>query len=202
MDNSNPKSPWNSQRIQRLIANNRYYLLTNLQDDVERDNVVTTQMVGNKRPVKESNDQKLSYFIPTVVNGRVLPNVQKKPSGLVTKAKSLHNTNLNCSKKTHKIIMIGDSFFRRAAENVRTYLNEKCNVIGVVKPGAGLSELTQSFINDVLNLTFTDTLVLCGGTYDLNRYKHKIALKLITEFVISNNHTNIILLGVPHHYDL
>lgn len=131
-----------------------------------------------------------------------MPNGYNKPLDSVTKVKSLHNTKQKYSKKSHKVIMIGDSFFRGAAENVRTFLNEKCDVFGVVKPGAGLSEITQSLKNDVLKLTFKDTLVLSGGTINLDRYKYTSALKLITKFVTSNNHTNIILLCVPHRYDL
>jgi lysophospholipase L1-like esterase len=98
--------------------------------------------------------------------------------------------------------MFGDSFFRGSAENVRTFLSEKCDVFSVVKPGADLSELTQSMKNEVLTLTYTDTLVLGGGSNDLDKYKSKTALKLTTEFVKSNNHTNIILLSIPHHCDL
>jgi hypothetical protein len=166
-----------SQQIQWLLANNRYHLLTNLQEDVVSDDVVTKQMVGNKDPVKKSNNQKLLHFIPTIVNGRVMPNGYNKPLDLVTKVKSFHNTKQKYSKKTHKVIMIGDSFFRGAAENVRSFLNEKCDGFGVVKPGAGLSEITQSLKNDILKLTFKDTLVLSGGTINLDRYNYTSALK-------------------------
>jgi hypothetical protein len=172
-----------SQQIQLISTKNRYYSLTNLQEDAGSNNVVvTSQVVANKDPVKEHSaqfskismnftcknlqdnlctksvqgassinhqtsslnqrqdgtqrvknnvyNQKLFQFIPTIVNGRVILNVHNKrvcyfnsynnkPCGIVTK--TLPNVKLNCCKKAHKVIMIGDGFFRGSAENVRTF---------------------------------------------------------------------------------
>jgi hypothetical protein len=52
-----------------------------------------------------------------------------------------------------------------------TYLSPKYDVLSVVKPSAGLNELTQSMNNEVLTLTFKDILVLGGGTDDLDKCK-------------------------------
>jgi hypothetical protein len=54
----------------------------------------------------------------------------------------------------------------------------------------------------MFTLTFKDTLVLGGGTNDLGRYKHRPVFKLATEFIKSNNHTNSVLLSIPHCHDL
>jgi hypothetical protein len=113
-----------------------------------------------------------------------------------------HNVKPNGGKKAHKLLMFGDNFLKGSAEIVRTLLSEKCNVFSVVKPGSDLRELPQSLKNEVLTLTFMDTLVLCGGSNDLDKYKSIRALKLVTEFVKSNDHTNIFLLSVPYCHDI
>jgi hypothetical protein len=80
------------------------------------------QRQDGTQPVENNfHNQKLLQFIPTIVNGRVIPNVHNKrvchynsydikPCGLVTE--TLSNVKLNCCKKAHKVIMMGDSFFR------------------------------------------------------------------------------------------
>jgi hypothetical protein len=150
-------------------------------------------------------------FIPTTVNRKVITNVLNQKvchfngNNIKPGAQAI-NTLLNqkpiCCKMVHKLIMFGDSFLRGSPEIVRTSLSEKCDVLSVVNPGADLSELTQSLKNEVLTLTFMDALVLGGGSNDLDRHKFKTALKLVTKLVKLNNHTNIILLNIPHHYDL
>ncbi|PNF23935.1 hypothetical protein B7P43_G12110, partial [Cryptotermes secundus] len=101
-----------------------------------------------------------------------------------------------------KLVMIGDSFLTGAAENVKSYLSDKYEVLSIVKPGAGLSVLTQSITEEVSALTSMEVLVLGGGSIDLDQCKVKTAYKLITDFAILNNHINIILLNVPKRYDL
>jgi hypothetical protein len=98
--------------------------------------------------------------------------------------------------------MLEDSFLRGAAENVRAYLRDKCNLLSVVKPGAGINEITQPMNNEISTLTSLDILILGGGSNGLDKCKAKTAFKSIINFVTSNNHTNIILLSILQHHDL
>jgi hypothetical protein len=47
-----------------------------------------------------------------------------------------------------------------------------------------------------------DALVLGSGFNNCDKYMLKTALKLLVEFLKMSNHTNIVLLSIPHHYDL
>jgi hypothetical protein len=106
--------------------------------------------------------------------------------------KMLHNVKLSDDKYMHKLLIFGDSILRGSAGTVRTLLSEKYSVLSVNKPGADFKELTQSLKNEVLG----------SGSNNCDRYKLKTALKLIVEFLKTNNHTNIVLLSIPHRYDL
>jgi hypothetical protein len=47
-----------------------------------------------------------------------------------------------------------------------------------------------------------DALVPGSCSNNCDRYKLKTALKLVVEFLKMNNHTNIVILSIPHCYDL
>jgi hypothetical protein len=108
--------------------------------------------VGSQRVKRNFNDPKLLQLIPTIVNGRVIPKVQNtrdsytsgndiKPCDFVSETPTMMKS--NCSKETYKLVMIRDSFLRGAAENVKSYLSDKYEVLSIVKPGVGLSVLTS-----------------------------------------------------------
>jgi len=71
-----------------------------------------------------------------------------------------------------------------------------------VKPGAGSGTLVNSTTSDITNLTKNDVVIVCGGANDVAKNNPKTALRHIRNFINSNNHTNIILISVPHRYDL
>ena len=55
---------------------------------------------------------------------------------------------------------------------------------------------------DITNLTKNDVLIFCGGANDVAKNNSKMAMRHIRNFIKSNNHTNIILVSVPHRHDL
>jgi hypothetical protein len=46
--------------------------------------------------------------------------------------------------------------------------------------------------SDITSLTKNDVVIFCGGANDVAKNNAKMALKHISNFVKSNNHTNII----------
>jgi hypothetical protein len=56
--------------------------------------------------------------------------------------------------------------------------------------------------SDITSLTKNYVVIFCGGANDVAKNNAKMALKHISNFVKSNNHTNIILTSLPHRYDL
>jgi len=80
-------------------------------------------------------------------------------------------------------------------------MTDKSEVIGYTKPG-GNTESLASTINDILNLSNKDVLIFWGGTKAVSKNTSNNGLKYFTPFVKNYNHTNIILLTVPHWYYL
>jgi hypothetical protein len=125
--------------------------------------------MGSQRVKRNFYEPKLLQFIP-IVNGRVIPKVQNtrdsdtsgnniKPCDLLAETPTMMKS--ICSKETYKLVMIGDSFLRAAAENVKSYLSDKYEVLSIVKPGADLSVLNHSVMEEVSTLTSIE--VLCGN---------------------------------------
>ena len=56
--------------------------------------------------------------------------------------------------------------------------------------------------SDIKNLTKNDVVIFCGGANDVAKNNSETALKHIRNFLKSINHTNIILVSVPHRHDL
>jgi hypothetical protein len=75
-------------------------------------------------------------------------------------------------------------------------------VTGIIKPGADVTTLSNSVKDTVLNLGKNDVLVFGGGANDISKNDSKMGLRPILNFVRNNSHTNIVLLDVPHRYDL
>ena len=71
-----------------------------------------------------------------------------------------------------------------------------------MKLGANIGTLTFSVPKDIKNLTNKDITVFWGGENDDSKNNSLEGLEHIVKFVKMNNHTNIILLSVPHRHDL
>jgi hypothetical protein len=109
---------------------------------------------------------------------------------------------VNSSRSTNdKVLIIGDSHIRLCATNVKSEINVNYDVQGLVKPGAGSGTLVNSATSDIANLTKND-VIFCGGANDIAKNNSNMALRNIRNFVNSNNHTNLVLLSVPHRSDL
>jgi hypothetical protein len=80
--------------------------------------------------------------IPTIVNGYVSVSKDKKVSSF-NNSKELYSKLLNSKtslsiSSEHKILLIGDSHLKGCSENVKIRVNDKFQVCGYIKPGAGV----------------------------------------------------------------
>ncbi|PNF38678.1 hypothetical protein B7P43_G18384, partial [Cryptotermes secundus] len=75
-------------------------------------------------------------------------------------------------------------------------------VIGFVMPGADISNLSTTAVSMVESLTLNDVIVFSGGTKETGKNDSREALRNILNFIKTNSHTNIVLLNIPHRYDL
>jgi RNase H-fold protein (predicted Holliday junction resolvase) len=105
-------------------------------------------------------------------------------------------------KMKHEILIIGNSHGRECASNVKYNLENDFEVQGVINPGAGLKEITNSVKYEIKLLTKKDVAVVWGGTSEVGKTETINDLNQIKEFIKKNNHTNIIQMCVPHRFDL
>ncbi|PNF38959.1 hypothetical protein B7P43_G06603, partial [Cryptotermes secundus] len=147
------------------------------------------------------------FKIPIVVNRYVMAenidddilapsfcNIERKPK--VKHVKS------NVRRASKKIMIIGDSHIRGCAANLLHMSDESFEVMGKVMPGAGLLNITQAAYKEISEMNFKDSVVICGGSNDINKNEATKGLKLITNFVLQHQYTNIILVPALHRHDL
>jgi hypothetical protein len=99
-------------------------------------------------------------------------------------------------------VIVDDSHARDSARNVKYNLKDNYRCSGFVKPGANIDTLISSVKEDIKHLTYSDIIVILGGTNDVNKNNAQYGLKHISNFVKTNTHTNIILVSVPHRVTL
>jgi hypothetical protein len=73
--------------------------------------------------------------------------------------------------------------------------------MGFVKLGANINNLSASAKKIVQSLTHNDLIIFSGGTKG-GENNPKEGLRNILNFVKTNSPINIVLLTVPHRYDL
>jgi len=62
--------------------------------------------------------------------------------------------------------------------------------------------LVKTASNEINNLTKKDAFILWGGSNYVGNNSSKAGLRNICQFAKNNSHTNILLMGVPHRFDL
>jgi hypothetical protein len=99
-------------------------------------------------------------------------------------------------------MILGDSHLRRSAIRIGGYLGEKFEVSGMIKPGASVTDIVAQTNMNYRSLTKNDVIVIHGGSNDVYTNNSKVALLQIVKFIQDINNTNIIVLDIPHRYDV
>jgi hypothetical protein len=60
----------------------------------------------------------------------------------------------------HKVVILGDSNLRGSVIKLRSALSGESKVFGVIRPGAGVEKIVNSFADDLQNLHSQDFIVL------------------------------------------
>jgi hypothetical protein len=108
---------------------------------------------------------------------------------------------VNMAKKW-RIVLIGDSHIEQCSGIIHNSLNDSYSVIGVTKPTANLETITSTRNFRAENYTRNDDVTLCGGTKDIGRNETNNGLCHLTYFVKGTENNRVIIVEVPHHYDL
>jgi len=187
---------------QFIITSNRYTPLHNL----EQDNMETTEFQNQdeqaqiNRTDKPTKQQIKGQNIPIILYGQVQNINKRKPLAGNTKNNLKNSTQI--TNRHHKVVILGDSHTRGCAAGVKHLLSSDYEVCGSISPGAGMETIKDTARLEIQQLTKKDVVVLWGGSNDIARNNSLIGLKHIREFLINNNHTNVILMTAPHRHDL
>ena len=101
-----------------------------------------------------------------------------------------------------RIVIVGDSFAKGISGELQRNLKYDLEVIGYVRPGSGMEEITTVAKQDITALTKKDMIRVWGGANDIARNEANKALTHITNYVESRKHTNVLIVSVPTRFDL
>jgi len=155
-------------------------------------------VVSNRQLIPLSNRLTPLYDVlgPTVPTEAITPDNEETSNGSTTYNKK------PADRSRNKVLILGDSHARNCSQGVKHNLNHTAEVQGIIKPGANMETIVGTAIKSVEKFTKKDTVVVWGGTGDLGKNESAKGLYQLKNFIVQNNQTNFIVIGVPHRYDL
>jgi hypothetical protein len=105
-------------------------------------------------------------------------------------------------KSQKKIVIIGDSHVRGLTSELKNNLGHEYSIFSTFMPGAGLQNITKLAKREISTLTNSDTVIVCGGSNDVNRDMSQLGLNSLKNFVNLRTNTNVLILTLPLRHDL
>ena len=146
----------------------------------------------------------IAHSIETVITSR--PSQPHKGNYEMETSETTHSTTSRKNNKEHqeerpRIIVLGDSHARGLARELLHQAKQHFKVSGSVKPNAGLTDLLNTAKEDTSKLTKKDSLIVFGGTNDVEKNLIGKNLTSVMNFLNATQHTKVILIDVPLRYD-
>jgi len=194
---------------QQVATWKRYTPLHNLQDsdaaliDRQSHHVQVNQATptSNKTAIQHGKGRK----IPSIVNGKHQTGEDQKPGGMKPHVRTHFSTQQYTKRKVldrrPKVFVLGDSHARGIAGELLHQAKHRINTIGYVMPNAGFADIINSAECKINELTRADTVIMFGGSNDIEKSKECSNLTLIVNFLENIQNTNVILMEVPVRYD-
>jgi hypothetical protein len=179
-----------------ILTSNRYEPLIDLSDTLER--VDNTTKPGKQVTVNNRITNEVSQ-IPTIING-VIHSSESEKSLKYGSDRTRKTQPLNSG--TPSVLILSDSHLRGCTTMINNGLGNLFRTNGWIKSGAPAKDILNIPNSEVANMNLHDVIVLCAGANDVYRNNSSVAIRKITKFVMNNRGTNIIIIGVPHRYDL
>jgi hypothetical protein len=119
----------------------------------------------------------------------------------------IHPPTVKKNNKKHKdrrpkIVILGDSHACGVAGELLHQSHHSLNTNGYVKPNIGLTELLNTTKTNSSKFTTTDTIIMIGGSNDIDQSVHDKNLNSIVNFLDGAQNTNVILVEIPVRYDI
>jgi hypothetical protein len=164
------------------------------------------QVISQNNKSKPSRDKQLKdhYAIPVITNGFEVLRDQTEIEVNDNVSSDLEHQRFydNIRKKSHRVIILGDSHTRGIANEIHCKLGKNFEILGIVKPGAKIEEITNSLDSTVRSYTKRDVCIIWGGAWDVAKNEGKHGLRQMKKVVSNMNHTNLVIINVLHRHDL
>jgi hypothetical protein len=139
------------------------------------------------------------------MNGQILINDKeevKNPTWLLPNQVSTHY--LKPKNLPHKIEILGDSHLIGVAASITNNMGKKYEVCSLTQPGAAMTQIVDSQEEILKNLGKNYAIVINGGSNDIHTINGKVNViqKSMVHFIQNYSNTNIVLITIPHRYDL
>jgi len=188
----------------RTIPNSMYYDKNEQQEKEKEEEGVNHIPIIVNGSLSNSSTLKLTLVndvIDSDVNGDCIQNVVAELRENIQGQLKEDDPSIE-----HKVILVGDSNMRGVANNIQTLVGSNYKLYSIVKPGSDTNELLQTAKETSKNLTQKDIIVLFYGTNDFNQRSAKKnypnTFLNIKKFIMSNVHTNVVVINIPARYDL
>lgn len=187
-----------------LPLKNRF---TPLENDLDNTSEVNFPLLEHKysalqqdgdRSCSESQVAQSDLLVGLPEQSSTLDTKKFNPVSL-SKPKSLRNkTNSKIKCTPVNVHIFGDSQGRGVSTELAGISNHR--VSSMIYPGAKFEDVTSSSTNTKLNSD--DFVVFFGGTNDVSRNEGKMLLTSLNRRLREHQGSNIVVLSVPHRYDL
>jgi hypothetical protein len=159
-----------------------------------------SDIVAGRNPHASGTNLADTQNIATVITSR--PSHHCKRIYRMESSKSIQPPTVKKNNKKHqdrrpKIVILGVSHAHGFADELLHQSNHCFNTTGYVKPNAGLTELLNTAKNDSSKFTTTDTIIMIGGSNDIDQSIHDKNLTSKVNFLDGAQNTNVILVKVP-----
>jgi hypothetical protein len=107
-----------------------------------------------------------------------------------------------CEMNRNRVLFLGDSHARGMANELQHKLGKSFDVLGIVKPGSNMKELTNTLNSTVSALSKNDVCIIWGGSCDIAKNESEYGLRQIKDLVNKLNFTNLVVINAPFRHDL
>ncbi|XP_046393813.1 uncharacterized protein LOC124161513 [Ischnura elegans] len=106
-------------------------------------------------------------------------------------------------RKKNTTLLYSDSHGRGlAAIMSEKFAGKEHEIVGVVKPNAGINDVTKCCEESSNSLTSSDNIVIMAGTNDIYLNKGKKVIDRIKSLVSKLSNTNVVIVNIPHRHDI
>jgi hypothetical protein len=160
---------------------------------------------GRSKTIKKQCDQ----FLIAVINKRYgvlenhegYENVPHDRENLPTHDKKALGKK-SSTRKVSKVIIMGDSHMWGMATELQHRLKDDFDVLGIVKPGSRIKELTNTLNSTISSFTKKDVCIIWAGSRDIAKDESENGLRYLKDFATRQNLTNLVVINTPHRHDL